>query len=415
MPDKKFLPYRRLLLKGAAVTWLLSHSRIGFAAATVIEAVRIWPASSYTRMTLESVSSLTYRHFMLKQPDRLAVDIEGLHLNAVMRAIGQGVKTADPYISKVRVGQFNQQTVRLVIELKQPVVPHFLTLPPVAGFKHRLVIDLYPKTGSRTVGKDDLLLALLEDYNQGEPVREMPMAAPAPRAGKAGRDRPVIIMLDPGHGGEDPGAIGKGKTKEKDIVLKIARQLRAMIAREPNMKVYMTRDEDVFIPLQVRVAKARKLRADLLVSIHADAFTDRAARGASVFALSTKGATSNIARYLARTQNAADDIGGVRKSGDRYLDHTLLDLMQTVTINESLNLGHQVLTRMGKIAHLHKKTVDQAGFAVLKAPDIPSILVETGFISNIEEERRLRSPHYQRQLAESILAAIKAHFAARDT
>lgn len=415
VPDKNFLNYRRLLLKGAAAAWLLGHSRIGFAAATVIEAVRIWPASSYTRMTLESLSPITYRHFMLRQPDRLALDIEGLHLNAVMRNIGQGVKSADPYIGRIRVGQFNQHTVRLVIELKQPVAPHFLSLPPVAGFKHRLVIDLYPKAGNRPVGKDDLLLALLEDYNQGELARALPSVAPAPRAGSAGRDRPRIIMLDPGHGGEDPGAIGKGLTREKDIVLKIARQLRALIEREPDMKVYMTRDEDVFIPLPVRVAKARKLRADLLVSIHADAFTDRAARGVSVFALSTKGATSNIARYLARTQNAADEVGGVSKSGDRYLDHTLLDLMQTATINDSLQFGHQVLTRLGKIAHLHKKTVDQAGFAVLKAPDIPSILVETGFISNIEEERRLRTHLYQRQLAESILAAIKAYFAARNT
>ncbi|TCL04465.1 N-acetylmuramoyl-L-alanine amidase AmiC [Sodalis ligni] len=412
MPDHDFAPSRRRLLKGAAATWLLSLSRAGAAAPVALIAVRIWPATSYTRMTLESQSVLQYRHFMLRDPLRLVVDIQGMHLNAIMRGVGALVKEQDPYIRGVRAGQFDVHTARLVVELKQPVEPRFLTLPPVAGFKHRLVMDLYPKAGSRGAVQDDPLLALLEDYNQGDLARNLPPESQGPRAGKAGRDRPIVIMLDPGHGGEDPGAIGKRRTREKDIVLKIARHLRTLIEREAHMKVYMTRNEDVFIPLQVRVAKARKLRADLFVSIHADAFTDRSARGASVFALSTKGATSAAARFLAQTQNAADEIGGVGKSGDRYLDHTLFDLMQTATITDSLKFGRQVLSRLGKIAHLHKNTVDQAGFAVLKAPDIPSILVETGFISNIDEERRLATSRYQRQLAESILAGIKGYFAA---
>ena len=177
------------------------------------------------------------------------------------------------------------------------------------------------------------------------------------------------------------------------------------------MTAYMTRNEDVFIPLKVRVAKARKLRADLFISIHADAFTSRAAKGSSVFALSTKGATSSAARFLAQSQNASDQIGGVSKSGDRYLDHTMFDLVQTATINDSLKFGKEVLTRMGKINPLHKNKVDQAGFAVLKAPDIPSILVETAFISNIQEEKKLRTAVFQQQVAESILAGIKAYFA----
>lgn len=219
-------------------------------------------------------------------------------------------------------------------------------------------------------------------------------------------------MLDPGHGGEDPGAIGKHKTREKDVVLQIARRLQHLIKQQPNMKVYMTRNEDIFIPLKVRVAKARKQRADLFISIHADAFTDRSARGSSVFALSTKGATSAAARFLAHTQNESDKIGGVSKSGDRYLDHTLFDLVQTASINDSLKFGKEVLTRIGKVNHLHKHKVDQAGFAVLKAPDIPSILVETAYISNLEEERKLRTGHFQQQIAESILAGIKAYFAA---
>ncbi|WP_406703634.1 N-acetylmuramoyl-L-alanine amidase AmiC [Sodalis sp.] len=418
MPDSEHNRARRHLLQGVAASWLLSVSRVGFAATPTIVAVRIWPASSYTRVTLESNVTLKYRTFTLSGPERLVLDIEGLRLNSMLSQLSQlsqlsgKVRPEDPYISQVRVGQFDGQTVRLVLELKQKVAPRFLTLAPAHGLRHRLVLDLYPHQGSRSAVQDDPLLALLEDYNKGDLARTLPPESQAPQAGKAGRDRPVVVMLDPGHGGEDPGAIGKYKTREKDIVLQIARRLSALIKREPNMQVYMTRNEDVFIPLKVRVAKARKQRADLFVSIHADAFTRRTAHGASVFALSTKGATSAAARYLAQTQNAADEIGGVSKSGDRYLDHTIFDLMQTATINDSLKFGKHVLSHVGKITQLHKKSVDQAGFAVLKAPDIPSILVETAFISNIQEERRLRTARYQQQMAEAILAGIKAYFAA---
>lgn len=412
MPDSEHNRARRHLLQGVAATWLLSVSRVGFAATPTIVAVRIWPASSYTRVTLESNVTLKYRTFTLSGPERLVLDIEGLRLNSMLSQLSGKVRPEDPYISQVRVGQFDGQTVRLVLELKQKVAPRFLTLAPAHGFRHRLVLDLYPHQGSRSAVQDDPLLALLEDYNKGDLARTLPPESQAPQAGKAGRDRPVVVMLDPGHGGEDPGAIGKYKTREKDIVLQIARRLSALIKREPNMQVYMTRNEDVFIPLKVRVAKARKQRADLFVSIHADAFTRRTAHGASVFALSTKGATSTAARYLAQTQNAADEIGGVSKRGDRYLDHTIFDLMQTATINDSLKFGKHVLSHVGKITQLHKKSVDQAGFAVLKAPDIPSILVETAFISNIQEERRLRTARYQQQMAEAILAGIKAYFAA---
>jgi N-acetylmuramoyl-L-alanine amidase len=396
------------LLQGVAATWLLSVSRVGFAAASHVIAVRVWPSSTYTRVTLESNVPLKYKQFALTNPDRIVVDVEGVQLNSVLKGIAGQVRKEDPYLKQARVGQFDKNTVRLVLELKQSVSPNMFTLTPVAEYRNRLVMDLYPTKGGS--GEEyDPLLALLEDYNKGDVTRSLP--AEAPKAGKAGRDRPIVIMLDPGHGGEDPGAIGKNKTREKDIVLQIARRLSALIKREPNMKVFMTRNEDVFIPLKVRVAKARKQRADLFVSIHADAFTNRAARGSSVFALSTKGATSNAAKFLAQTQNAADDIGGVSKSGDRYLDHAMFDLLQTATVNDSLKFGKEVLSRMGKINRLHKNRVDQAGFAVLKAPDIPSILVETAFISNLEEERKLRTSHFQQQIAESILAGIKAYFA----
>jgi len=408
MPNSNHNLGRRRLLQGVAASWLLSVSRIGFAASSHVIAVRVWPSSTYTRVTLESNTELKYKQFALTNPDRVVVDIEGVQLNSVLKGIVGQVRADDPYLKQARVGQFDQNTVRLVLELKQSVSPHMFTLPPVPEYRNRLVMDLYPSKGG--TGEDyDPLLALLEDYNKGALERTMP--AEAPQAGKAGRDRPIVIMLDPGHGGEDPGAIGKFKTREKDIVLQIARKLSALIKREPNMKVFMTRNEDVFIPLKVRVAKARKQRADLFVSIHADAFTSQAARGSSVFALSTKGATSSAAKFLAQTQNESDQIGGVSKSGDRYLDHTMFDLIQTATINDSLKFGKEVLNRMGKINRLHKNRVDQAGFAVLKAPDIPSILVETAFISNIEEERKLRTSHFQQQVAESILAGIKAYFA----
>lgn len=407
MANSIYNPERRRLLQAIAASWMLSVSKIGFAAPAQIIAVRIWPSSTYTRVTLESNIPLRYRQFLLSKPDRIVIDIEGLHLNGVLKEINSQVRSADPYLKRIRVGQFNKNTLRLVLELKQGISPQLFTLKPIAKFHHRLVVDLYPVAGVTT--EDDPLLALLEDYNRGNLERTLPDKSPS--AGKAGRDRPIVIMLDPGHGGEDPGAIGKNKTREKDVVLQIARRLRTLIQREPNMQVYMTRNEDVFIPLTVRVAKARKLRADLFVSLHADAFTNRAAKGSSVFALSTKGATSTAARFLAQTQNEADQIGGVSKSGDHYLDHTMIDLLQTATIKDSVKFGKEVLKRMDKINKLHKTRVEQAGFAVLKAPDIPSILVETAFISNLEEERKLRTSHFQQQIAESVFAGIKAYFA----
>lgn len=408
MTDDNYNLGRRRLLQSAAASWLLSVSRIGYASDSNVIAVRVWPSSTYTRITLESNTPLKYKQFILSNPHRVVIDVEGVRLNSVLKGLGQQIQAQDPYIKQARVGQFDQDTVRLVLELKGAVSPHLFTLKPVAEFHNRLVVDLYPEKGSVSE-EDDPLLALLEDYNKGDVARTLPPETV--KDGKAGRERPIVIMLDPGHGGEDPGAIGKYKTREKDIVLQISRRLAKLIEREKNMKVHMTRNEDVFIPLKVRVAKAQKLRADLFISIHADAFTSRAAKGSSVFALSTKGATSSAARFLAQTQNESDLIGGVSKSGDRYLDHTMFDLVQTATINDSLKFGSEVLSRMGKINNLHKNKVDQAGFAVLKAPDIPSILVETAFISNVNEERKLKTSHFQQQVAESILTGIKAYFA----
>ncbi|EOL8945681.1 N-acetylmuramoyl-L-alanine amidase AmiC [Cronobacter dublinensis] len=408
MSGSSHLFSRRQLLQGAGAMWLLSVSQAGLAASGQVIAVRVWPASAYTRVTLESNRVLKYRQFALSDPERIVVDLEGVNLNAVLKGMGNQIRVDDPFIKSARVGQFDPKTVRMVFELKKNVTPHLFALAPVAEFRERLVIDLYPANGDN---EQDPLLALLEDYNKGELDKQVPPAASGPQPGKAGRDRPIVIMIDPGHGGEDPGAIGKHKTREKDVVLQIARRLRALIEKEANMKAFMTRNEDIFIPLKVRVAKAQKQRADLFVSIHADAFTSRAARGSSVFALSTKGATSTAAKYLAQTQNAADLVGGVSKSGDVYLDHTMFDMVQSLTIADSLKFGKEVLGRLGRVNSLHKNKVDQAGFAVLKAPDIPSILVETAFISNEEEERKLRTATFQQEVAESILAGIKAYFA----
>lgn len=332
------------------------------------------------------------------------IDLQGVQLNGVLKDISGQIAAADPYIATARAGQFDQDTVRLVLELKTDVKPQAFSLTPVAEYQHRLVVDLYPASGQQ----DDPLLALLQDYNKGK--LEQPPAQVKPKAKNNGR--PIIVMLDPGHGGEDPGAIGMVGTREKDVVLKIGHQLKQLIDAEPNMRAYMTRSDDVFIPLGVRVAKARKLNADLFVSIHADAAPNRAARGSSVFALSEKGATSAFAKALAQTQNDSDLIGGVKiGSKDKYLAHTLLDLTQTATINDSLKLGKTVLGQLGGLNKLHKNAVEQAGFAVLKAPDIPSILVETAFISNPDEEQRLLTAEFQQQMANAIFSGVKHYFA----
>jgi len=403
MPDSTFDPIRRRLIGTAAATFLLSVSRFGYAGSSQVVAVRIWPAASYTRITLEASDAIKFRQFTVNNPDRLVIDLEGVQLNSVLKDISSQIADADPYIKTARAGQFSPDTVRLVLELKTDVKPQAFTLNPVAEYKHRLVIDLYPASGVQ----DDPLMALLDDYNKGKLTEPPPQVKPR----KNDDGRPILVMLDPGHGGEDPGAIGMNGTREKDIVLKIGHQLRRMIDAERNMKAFMTREEDIFIPLGVRVAKARKLNADLFISIHADAAPNRSAHGSSVFALSDKGASSAFAKTMAQSENSSDLIGGVKiASKDKFLAHTLLDLTQTATINDSLKLGKIMLGKVGSLNRLHSNQVEQAGFAVLKAPDIPSILVETAFISNPEEEQRLLDADFQQQMAGSILSGVKTYF-----
>ena len=409
------MPRRRDVLKFAAASLTLLVSRVGAGATagTSILAVRVWPARDYTRVTLEHDQPIKYSHLLVKDPERLVLDLEGVEFNSVLQTLPSKILDSDPYIKLIRAGRNKPGVVRLVIELKGEVKPQVFSLKPVGEYGHRLVLDLYP------VEPIDPLMALLEKTGEA-PSKAEPKPAdhkPAERAAEKPAEKPeiarlVTIVLDPGHGGEDPGAIGRGGSHEKNVTLSVARRLKEKIDATPNMRSVLTRDGDYFIPLQQRVGKARRVQADLFVSVHADAFIKSTARGSSVFVLSETGASSSAARWLANKENSADLVGGVNLGAkDPYLARTLLDLSQTATINDSLKLGKDVLGELGRINTLHKGQVEQAGFAVLKAPDIPSILIETAFISNPEEEARLNDEAYQDRMADAILKGIRRYFA----
>ena len=404
------MPRRRDVLKFAAasLTLLVSKVGAGATAGSSILAVRVWPARDYTRVTLEHDQAIKYSHLLVKDPERLVLDLEGVEFNSVLQTLPSKILDSDPYIKLIRAGRNKPGVVRLVIELKGEVKPQVFSLKPVGEYGHRLVLDLYP------VEPIDPLMALLEKSGEAPPKAELKPAERAPEkpAEKPEIARLVTIVLDPGHGGEDPGAIGRGGSYEKNVTLSVARRLKEKIDATPNMRSVLTRDGDYFIPLQQRVGKARRVQADLFVSVHADAFIKTTARGSSVFVLSETGASSSAARWLANKENSADLVGGVNLGAkDPYLARTLLDLSQTATINDSLKLGKDVLGELGRINTLHKGQVEQAGFAVLKAPDIPSILIETAFISNPEEEARLNDEVYQDRMADAILKGIRRYFA----
>jgi N-acetylmuramoyl-L-alanine amidase len=428
-------------------------------AANIVTAARVWPAQDYTRITLESAQPFVYKMSVIQNPDRVVVDIENIDLNQMVKSLSDKILASDPYIKQIRVAKFQQNVVRLVVDLKTEAKPNAFTLTPTGDYKHRLVLDVYPlkdplmamveqrdaasspaKGGSIPVEVPDqvasaadtsegdtsqpeiVLEPLPPEYKAPEPVAEpkvakatkpieVPIAQESTTAKVKKIGRQIVIAIDAGHGGEDPGARGANGSHEKDVTLMIAKKLKEKIDGEPNMRAVLTRDSDFFIPLHGRVVKARNMQADLFVSIHADAFTNQSAKGSSVFALSERGATSASARYLAKKENESDLIGGVSLDDkDPVLARTLLDLSQTATINDSLKLGKAVLTQIGAINTLHTSRVEQAAFAVLKSPDIPSILVETAFISNPEEERRLNDVQYQDKLVTSILAGIKKYF-----
>lgn len=443
---------------------LLLGTVCGAMAATSILAARVWPAADYTRITLETVKPVMGKIVLLKNPDRLVLDMEDVELGSSLKTLPEKVSASDPYIRQVRVAQFKPGIVRLVVDLKSDINHKLFNLPPAGEYQHRLVLDILPlqdpllallakqenvsgvdeksalpavkeptvkeptvkeEVPSMTSGTSQTESAGSASYPPAKPESENNPAATATTSpnsmdAKSSEQKQSIkvgaqlitIAIDAGHGGEDPGARGASGTHEKDVTLTIAKKLKELIDAHPNMRGILTRDDDYFIPLHGRVVKARNMQADLFVSIHADAFVRPDARGSSVFALSERGATSASARYLANKENQSDLIGGVSlEDKDPNLARVLLDLSQTATINDSLKLGKLVLNHLGEINTLHKNKVEQAGFAVLKSPDIPSILVETAFISNPEEERRLNDEAYQLKLARSIMAGIVKYFA----
>ncbi|MBX9964322.1 MAG: N-acetylmuramoyl-L-alanine amidase [Burkholderiales bacterium] len=405
-----------------------------------LSAARVWPGPDYTRLTLESPAAISYKLFTIREPERLVLDLEDVEIGTVLDALPARISPDDPYLRSVRIGRMKPGTVRLVFDLKVSVEPQAFLLKPVGDYGHRLVLDFYPtepvdpvmallrhverekaaaqtspptETVSPGAAEPEPAPALPPQASEKQPTEAPPKAAakPAPTPDlKGGRE--LVIVIDAGHGGEDPGAKGRDGTWEKHVTLAIARKLKAAVDQEPNMRAALTRDGDYFIPLQNRVIKARAAEADLFISIHADAFIKPHARGSSVFALSERGATSAAARWLAKRENEADLIGGVNIDvADPFLKQVLLDLSQTATINDSLKLGRSVLDQLGTVNTLHKPRVEQAGFAVLKAPDIPSILVETAFISNPEEEQRLKDEDYQNELVGALLSGIKHYLA----
>jgi N-acetylmuramoyl-L-alanine amidase len=402
-----------------ALSWLLLPAAQGvlplaWAEAARIASARIWPAQEYTRVIFETATPLEHQLFLLANPDRVVLDLPDADLTPELAALPSRIHASDPYVASIRIARKAPSGLRIVFDLKTAVLPQLFALTPVAEFGHRLVLDLNPIT------PPDPLMALIEDEERRRTAAEAALAQTRPPPGIAQRDqqarakdaRPITVAIDPGHGGEDPGAIGRRGTYEKNVVLAIGKKLKVRLDADPNMRAMLTRDDDYFVPLATRVEKARRVQADLFVSIHADAYREPQARGSSVFALSEHGATSAAARWLAQKENAADLIGGVNLDGkEPMLARTLLDLSQTAQISDSLKAGRQVLEGIGEHNALHRGVVEQAGFAVLKAPDIPSILVETAFISNPEEEAKLRSDRQQQRFADSIGEGIKRYFA----
>ncbi len=376
-----------------------------------IHAVRIWPAQEYTRITIESTEALSNDQMILKNPERVVIDLKDIAINDVIKLLPSQLAANDPNINKIRVAQFTPNVTRIVIDLKGEARVKIFSLKPIEPYKNRLVIDLYPEN------QDSIAILLMQLENKNNPVppdlKKSPnkiINAKKITANVKRKLDQIIVAIDAGHGGEDPGAIGKRGTLEKVITLQISKKLKTLIDKEKGMKAVLIRDGDYYVPLAARVKKARKIKANIFISIHADAFTRRSVSGSSVFALSERGATSAFAKFIANKENESDLIGGVSiDDKDPLLAKTLLDLSQSATVDDSIKLGNHVLNKVKRVNNLHKKYVEQAGFAVLKAPDIPSILVETAFLSNPTEEKNLRSRTYQNKLAKSILKGIKSY------
>lgn len=356
--------------------------------AAEVDAVRLWRAPDHTRIVLDLSDAATFNTLTLENPNRLVLDLLDTRLNTALSTL----PLAETPIARVRAGIRQGINLRLVFDLTAQVTASAFLLPPNESTGHRVVVDLF-----------DVDNAVADVASNREPVLSVDTL-------DARRD--IVIAIDPGHGGEDPGASGPGELREKAVVLQIARRLEAQLAKIPGFKPVLIRTGDYYVSLKNRRDQARSLQADLFVSIHADAFRDPSARGASVFTLSTRGASSTTAQYLADSENAADRVGGVQLAEmDPMLAGVLADLSMTGTLDTSFNLGNLILQQIEGVARLHKKQVEQAGFAVLKSPDVPSILIETGFISNPQEAERLATPAYQDKMARAIRRGIQSWFA----
>ena len=372
----------RNLLTGLCL-WLVGQG-LAIAAPVDFEDVRFWTAPDHIRVVFDTNGPVQHQLFTLQNPERLVIDVPGARAKSTLNTRDV---SAD-LIKGVRAAMHKPDVLRIVLDLKEGVRPRSFTLKPNKQYGHRLVVDLYNKTetASKTVVKKTV-------------------------ADKNSQLRDLVIAIDAGHGGEDPGAIGRHGTREKDVVYSIARRLAALIKKESGMQAVLIREGDYYIGLRQRIDKARKLNADLFISIHADGFRDRRARGSSVFVLSNRGATSEMARWVAEKENLSDLAGGVSLDDkDGLLAEVLLDLSQTATIEASLEVADNLLGELKGIGKTHKSTVQQAGFVVLKSPDIPSILVETAFISNPQEEKKLRSKQHQQVLARAMLRGIQDYF-----
>jgi N-acetylmuramoyl-L-alanine amidase len=401
-------------------------------------AVRAWPAKAYTRITIESDSELKFFVTNLANPDRTVVDLTDVSADAAFQQALATLKSDTGVLARARIGQFKPDTARLVLELKLSAETAAFSLPPVGQYKHRLVIDLTPVNADDPIAtflakiaerESQLEKADAEIRGTAKPPATIPSPAPSPAtpstppvaakppaapsvATPLRHIKPFVVVLDPGHGGEDPGAIGPAGTYEKNVVLAIAHKTRLLLEQDKRIVVFMTREEDVFIPLAERVKKARSVNADMFVSIHADAFMRPDAAGSSVFTLSERGATSVAARWIADKENQADLIGGVRLVGrDPALAKMILEMSQSITNADSAKLARGMITEIQSVNKLHKKNVEQAGFAVLRSPDVPSVLIETAFISNPEEEQKLASASHQLKFARAIRGGVRRFMA----
>lgn len=354
-----------------------------WAAQQNVNGVRIWAAPDRTRLVFDIDGPVEHKLFTLAAPHRVVIDLKAMRLGTALPQPGESEGLLRGLRSAVR----NGKDLRVVLDLARGVRPKSFLLSPNGQYGHRLVVDLY------------------------DPESRAAAAPIVARPAVGGQPRDVVVAIDAGHGGEDPGAIGARGTHEKTVMLALAKRLAKLINREPGMRAHLVRSGDYYVSLRKRIASSRKAKADLFISLHADAFTNRKVSGASVYILSERGATSEMARMVAQRENASDLVGGVNlKDKDDLLAHVLLDLQRSVTLESSVKVADRTLRGLGKVSRLHKKRVEKAAFVVLKAPDIPSMLVETGFISNRSEEQKLRNPDYQQKLAVALMGGIRDYF-----